>query len=174
MVSLFLGRTGEWWQTTGSGVIIDDYHVMTVGHNIWSLEGGLALCISIHRDERAGPEHLYKRYVDAGAVHYQWAQACFEAKESTFMRKSSWENDLAVLRVSKRFHEGCQRMEYRQTPIGTTDVGIYGFPGDMPIVEGVWQASLCISPSKVTYAPSTSTMLDHDGDTEGGMCKQSY
>ncbi|OTB14486.1 hypothetical protein K445DRAFT_131375 [Daldinia sp. EC12] len=38
----------------------------------------------------------------------------------------------------------------------------------MPIVERVWQASLCYSRSTVTYVPTTSTMLDHNGDTEGG------
>lgn len=172
--SLFLGRKGAWWQTTGSAVIIDDYHVMTVGHNIWSPEGGLTLFISIHRDKRADPKHSGKRYVDAGAVNYQWAQACLEAKKSGFVRKSAWENDFAILRVSKPFHKGCRRMEYQQTPIGTTNVRIYGFPRDMPMVKGEWQASLCFSLSTVTYAPSTSTMLDHDRDTKGGMCKRYY
>ncbi|KAI1472812.1 trypsin-like cysteine/serine peptidase domain-containing protein [Daldinia caldariorum] len=166
--ALFLGRTGKWWRTTGSAVIFDDYHVMTVGHNVWSREGGLALFVSIHRDRRADPEHLDTRYVDAGAVHYQWAKACSEAKESKFMGKAAWENDFAILRVSKPFHEGCRRMEYGKTPLGDTNVGIYGFPRDMSIDNKVWQASLCFSRSTVTYAPTTSTMLDHDGDTAGG------
>ncbi|KAK6957033.1 hypothetical protein Daesc_002318 [Daldinia eschscholtzii] len=170
--SLFLGRDGNQWQATGSAVIIDSYHVMTVGHNVWSPEGGLALSISIHRDSRADPKH--KRYVDAGAVHYQWAKACSDAKESRFVKKSSWENDFAILRVSKPFHEGCRPMGYKKTPLGITNVRVYGFPFDGSFINGVWQPCLYFSRSTVKYAPITSTMLDHDGDTERGMYKRSH
>ncbi|KAI1662126.1 trypsin-like cysteine/serine peptidase domain-containing protein [Daldinia decipiens] len=167
VVAVFQIPTGEWWQTTGSGVIIDDHHVMTVGHNIWSSQGGLALSISIHRDGRADHNDSDKRCVEAGAVHYRWAQACAKANGPEYDR-TYWINDFAILRVSKPFPKGTQPMEYRKTPTKTTSAKIYGFPTDMPKdTKGKWLAYLCYSQGRVTYVP-TSSLLDHDGDTEPG------
>ncbi|KAI8958373.1 trypsin-like cysteine/serine peptidase domain-containing protein [Daldinia sp. FL1419] len=168
VVANFQGSTGKWWQTTGSGVVVDDYHVMTVGHNVWSSKGGLALSINIYRDARVDPSDLDERCVDSGAVHYQWAQACSKAKESRCYRKS-WKNDFAILRVSRPFPEGIKRMKYRKTPTNTIRAKIYGFPTDMPNdPAGRWLAHLCYSHSMVKYASTTNSLLDHDGDTGPG------
>ncbi|KAI1482136.1 trypsin-like cysteine/serine peptidase domain-containing protein [Daldinia eschscholtzii] len=168
VTALFPTHEGEEHRTTGTAVIIDDYHVMTVGHNVWSAKYGLALSISIHRDGRADPNGLDSRSVDAGAVHFQWVKACKDAQKSKCLKKSSWAYDFAVLRVSEPFNMGCQQMKYKKTPLDKTHVSIYGFPYGIPLVKGVWQARLCLSRSIVTYAPTTSAILDHDGDTKCG------
>ncbi|KAI1417258.1 trypsin-like cysteine/serine peptidase domain-containing protein [Hypoxylon sp. FL1857] len=142
----------------GSGVIIDERHVMTVGHVVWSMDLGLPVSIRIDKDSRADPNGLDCRYVEAGAVHFQWADM------------SSTQNDFAVLRVSTPFHN-TKPMEVQTTPTteNALSVDVLGFSTDMPIaVDGEWLGYLCSSQSQVRYVPSAGPLLDHYGDTEKG------
>ncbi|OTA61475.1 hypothetical protein K449DRAFT_445244 [Hypoxylon sp. EC38] len=141
---------------SGSGTVIDDHHVMTVGHVIWSRKYGPAVSVTIERDSRATRDEYP---VDSCTVHFMWAEEFSEP------------NDFAVLRVSKRFHDGIKRMNYKRTPttMAPLSANILGFSSDMPMAgDGEWLGHLCHSPSQVEYAPDTDPLLKHYGDTEKG------
>ncbi|KAI1206719.1 trypsin-like cysteine/serine peptidase domain-containing protein [Annulohypoxylon truncatum] len=156
VLATFIDCFGQHWLGNGSGVVIDSEHVMTVGHTIWHREYGLAVSITICRDSRAGPD-IY--HVDAGAVHFQWAEA------------SSAKNDFAILRTSNRFQSGIKPMRYTRSPtaLATTNVNVYGFSTDMPMDQnGYWHPHLSYSYATVECVPDTYGLLGHNGDTYQG------
>ncbi|XDG07479.1 hypothetical protein ABKA04_007094 [Annulohypoxylon sp. FPYF3050] len=139
----------------GTGTVIGDHHIITVGHNVWHPDFGLAESITISRDARASSEVDYRR-VDAGVVHYHWATA--------FSQK----NDFAVLHVSEPFPDEINRMAYRKTPSFEDVIKVYGFSRDMPKDKnGKSLFHLCHSFSYVQYSVG-EPLLYHDGDTEKG------
>ncbi|KAI1460234.1 trypsin-like cysteine/serine peptidase domain-containing protein [Annulohypoxylon moriforme] len=156
VVAEFKDHIGQRRRSSGSGTIIDNRHVVTVGHNVWNPEDGLAVSITIVRDDRADQKNYH---VDSGVVHFQWVKV------------SSVPHDFTILHVSEPFHDQIQHMKYETTPTsgGVVNVGIHGFPYDMPSNDqGHHLAHLCYSQSQVEYVPNDYSMVLHDGDTESG------
>ncbi|KAI1393203.1 trypsin-like cysteine/serine peptidase domain-containing protein [Hypoxylon trugodes] len=154
--SRYVDSNGNLWIGHGSATVIDEHHVVTTAHNVWDDNLGLARSIKISRDHRVDPDD---RYVDYGAVHYQWAHDL------------SKRNDFAVLRVSEPFHDGIRPLGYMKTPfdVGAMDFTVYGFPCDMPKDEdGEQLYQLCFSHSSFRDEPWNRNLIYHDGDTYYG------
>ncbi|KAI1116578.1 trypsin-like cysteine/serine peptidase domain-containing protein [Nemania sp. NC0429] len=143
------------WQggfVKGSGVLIDEFTVATVGHLLIDRDGH-ARNVVIRVSEGGGDESRNGTYA---AVHYGW-----------YSRRSN-PNDLAFIRLSKPF-ETVKPIKYMQTPVTDKDsnASIYGYPGDMP--NNAKGNQLCVSKSPIRYSQSYPTgMLEHKGDTEKG------
>ncbi|KAI1097424.1 hypothetical protein F4804DRAFT_339212 [Jackrogersella minutella] len=152
VIAKFVDPESKRWLNHGSGTVIDDQHVMTVGHTVWHREYGLAMSITIRRDGRIGSGI---RRVDRGGVHFRWA------------KDSLTRNDFAILHVSEPFCDRIRLMKYKKTPtdVGTIGAKAYGFSSDMPKdADGEWLPHLCWSQSQVRYVPSPDNLLHHDGD----------
>ncbi|KAI1171782.1 trypsin-like cysteine/serine peptidase domain-containing protein [Nemania sp. FL0916] len=138
----------------GTGIVIDDHHVMTVAHNVWNRKYGAAISITIKRDRRADPGSADDRCVDTACVHYGWTTAY------------SKQNDFAILRVSEPFSDKLDRMRYEKASIeaGRVKATIHGFSFDFPLRSGV----LSHSQAEAWYVVGRDSMVFHDGDTMEG------
>ncbi|KAI0413565.1 trypsin-like cysteine/serine peptidase domain-containing protein [Xylaria grammica] len=142
---------------SGSGFLIDDWTVVTVGHllvNHCGCARGMRIWAGRGGDENT-IESRDGMYV---AVHNGWFEGYSEC------------NDLAFIRLSEPFNT-VNPLEYKQTPIthNGVDAAIYGYPCDLPENSSARGNRLCVSRSSVRYGWSNSTlMLEHEGDTERG------
>ncbi|KAI0436151.1 trypsin-like cysteine/serine peptidase domain-containing protein [Xylaria telfairii] len=140
---------------TGSGVLIDDWTVATVGHLLVN-DYGHAKDVVISAGQGSSDNTIEFRDGIYVAVHYKWYD------------KRSDPNDLAFIRLSKSF-DTVNHIKYMQTPVtdNSIDASIYGFPYDMP--HDSPGNRLCVSRCPVRYGQSSSTgMLEHEGDTAKG------
>ncbi|RWA07864.1 hypothetical protein EKO27_g7254 [Xylaria grammica] len=148
----------EGYVVTGSGVLINDRTVATVGHLLINTHGH-AKGVVIQAGHGGGDDTMESRDGIYVAVHGKW-----------YYEKRSDPNDLGFIRLSKPFNT-VNPIEYMRTPIihDGTDAAIYGYPFDMPENEDARGNRLCVSRSAVRYRQSDSTgMLEHEGDTEKG------
>ncbi|XDG07470.1 hypothetical protein ABKA04_007085 [Annulohypoxylon sp. FPYF3050] len=155
VTAVFKNNLGESKCISGTGFVIDDHHILTAGHIIWCNQLGLARNIQIHRDCRSLSREYY---VDAGAVHFNWANDFWGA------------NDQALLHVSTPFPQKIKRMEYSQTPTLGDDftVKTYGFPCDLPKGRtGLWPAHVSHTEGHARYTLGDLFLL-HRGHTNLG------
>ncbi|KAI0434845.1 trypsin-like cysteine/serine peptidase domain-containing protein [Xylaria sp. FL1042] len=141
--------------SSGSGVLINEWTVATVGHILINNDGH-AKTVGILVGQ-AGSDHCTESrkgiYV---AVHYKW----FEKRSDL--------NDVAFIRLSKPF-DTVDPIGYMQTPVieNQHNGRIYGFPYDMP--GDAPGDRLCVSNCPIRYSQPCSTgILKHEGDTEKG------
>ncbi|KAI1174117.1 trypsin-like cysteine/serine peptidase domain-containing protein [Nemania sp. FL0916] len=138
----------------GSGVLINENTIVTVGHNVVNNRGH-ATEVTITAGLGADDDELESRSGIKVVVHHKWwTQRCDV-------------NDLAFIRFEAPF-QTVQPMSYIQTPITSEeiDVTIYGYPSDMPSHDP--GNRLCFSTSPVRYTYASSGILEHEGDTEAG------
>ncbi|KAI0195295.1 trypsin-like cysteine/serine peptidase domain-containing protein [Xylaria flabelliformis] len=140
---------------TGSGVLIDEWTVATVGHLLINNDGH-AKDVVIQAGRGGGDNIIESRDGIYIAVHYEWYE------------KRSALNDLAFIRLSRPLNT-VQPIGYMQTPVTNNgiDASVYGFPYDMP--DDAPGDRLCVSKCPVQYSQSyPPVMLEHEGDTEKG------
>ncbi|KAI1077468.1 hypothetical protein F5B20DRAFT_592783 [Whalleya microplaca] len=153
------GRRRSFW---GSGTVIDDQHIMTVGHNIWHRKHGRAVSASVYRDSRADRYGSDDRHVDIVAVHSQWIHA------------RSVQNDFAILRISEPFHDNVRPLRYHKTPtdIDSISVKVYGFKDDKPKDgHGTGPLRLAYSDSEVIYRPGGDNLA---GSEESSLVQRRW
>ncbi|GAW20542.1 hypothetical protein ANO14919_100500 [Xylariales sp. No.14919] len=141
----------------GTGVLIDDLTVATVGHLLVDTYGNVQ-GVTIWAGQGDGDNTIEDRDGIYVAVHNRWYRE----------RRNS--NDLAFIRLSKPFGKA-NPIKYMQTPVthNGIDASIYGFPYDLPEKGNERGKRLCVSESAVRYSLSDSVgMLEHEGDTEKG------
>ncbi|KAI1741661.1 trypsin-like cysteine/serine peptidase domain-containing protein [Xylaria scruposa] len=135
----------------GTGIIIDNQHVMTVAHNVWHKKFGPAITSIIYRDRRADPGGIDRRHdVEIASVHYGWT--------TTYSKQ----NDFAILRVSVPFSDKIKPMKYKATMEDSVETTIHGFSSDFPEI-GI----LTYSRAESRYVGEERVVF-HDGDTFRG------
>ncbi|KAJ8126359.1 hypothetical protein O1611_g7279 [Lasiodiplodia mahajangana] len=154
MVRATFGHLGFEY-SRGTGIVIDDRHIMTVAHNVWDRRYGPAKAITIYRDARADPDGTDYYHVEVAGVHCGW----FNSKA----------NDFALLRIVDRFSDKITPMRYQQTrvdgcPITAT---IYGFAPDLVESGSELHPQLVQSQGNAVYSVEEKVVC-HNGDTVKG------